>query len=343
MPSTDSVFIEVAFVGRDLRELMPLGSDSYAESFFADDENTRAWDDRLRVTLSVEDDERLVEIFDRAVSLADVVEADWSKKKSDFTYGTYRYVALRDDDSPIPLVHRLTDRPVLVDAADHAVWGQGLYGETTFAQLRAAAEAGAVPGDPTQIYLNVRLAPAGGEAFVEWELLFQIWDIGWKVAAALATASGVHDLYAKVRDRLDGYRVVESKSEEWLRRNGRPDLFREMLRGDPWSPRVLAGLLGCTTSEAEQILALYGYDRESSEKWVYLGGDVGLDLPVGDLAARVVKAYSNEARHRYAATAAVPPEELEALLTEILNQALENGEITGLGSDESLRRYGRPD
>jgi len=173
-----STEIEVAFVGRDVRQFLPRGS-GIDPPYFDADENTRPWDDHQRVTLVVDDDERLVNIFDRAVEAAGVFEADWSKHRGEIGYGTWRHIALRDDDSPIPLIYRLTDRPMLVDDDGLAVWGQGLYGKTNYAQLRASAEAGAVPGDPTQIYLNVRLGPAGGEAFIEWELVIQAWEMAW--------------------------------------------------------------------------------------------------------------------------------------------------------------------
>lgn len=39
-----------------------------------------------------------------------------------------------------------------------------------------------------------------------------------------------------------------------------PDYLMYMLRGEPWSPFNLAALLGCTTSEAEEALALFGYE-----------------------------------------------------------------------------------
>lgn len=339
-----STEIEVSFVGRDVREFLPWGPDSFRDrGLFYEDDNRRAWENRHRVTLSVGDDERLASVFDRAVETAGVYEADWTKHQGQLGYGTYRHIALRDDESPIPLIHRLTDRPVLIDEDGLAIWGRGLYGDATYGQLSAAAAAGAVPGDPTQIYLNVRLAPAGGEFFVDWEFVVHAWEVAYRVAEVLATAGGVVYLYEKVCDRLAGYRVVERRSEEWLRRNGHPDLFRETLVGEPWSPRVLAGLLGCTAGEAEQILALYGYESESSERWVYAGGNVGLGLPVAELSARVVTAYSTETRHKYPTAVRPLEDRLEELFRRILAEAVESGEVTELESDEYLRRFGRPD
>lgn len=331
--------VEIAFVGRDVRLFLPRGPGP-DPPYFDDDENTRPWSDRLRVSLEVDDDERLVRIFDRAVEAGEVFEADWTKHQGRTHYGTYRYIALRDDSSAIPLVHRLTDRPVLVDTKGLAVWGNGLYGKTTYAQLRAAAEASAFPGDPSQIYLNVRLAPAGGEAFIEWELVIQAWDIAWKVVAALGAASGAHDLVVKVKNRLDGYRVVEKKTEDWLRRHGAADLVAEMLDGEPWSARDLAGLLGCTTDEAEEILALYGYGKESGERWIYVGGDEWLGLESTDLSARVVTAYAREARHSYGSFPS--PEWYAARFEAILWEAIEKGEVTGLRYEEYLRQLRHP-
>jgi hypothetical protein len=116
-----------------------------------------------------------------------------------------------------------------------------------------------------------------------------------------------------------------------------------MLRGEPWAPSALAGRLGLTTSEAEGILALYGYESELPDRWIFVAGDVKLGLEVSDISARVVKAYTNEARSRFAGPDDALDEELRELFMWILEQAHNHGEIKGLQSDDYLRRYGRPD
>jgi hypothetical protein len=272
------------------------------------------------------------------VDTGGVFEADWSKERGTHEYGTWRHIALRFDASPIPLIHRLTDRPLLVDEHGLAVWGRGLYGDVSYAQLRAAADAGAVVGDPTQIYLNVRLGPAGGEMFVDWDSTLRLLRIALEVADAAAKIAGAAILINKVGQRLSGYRVAERKWKDWLKRNGVPDLFRERLRGEPCAPRDLAGFLGVTVSDARAILDLFGYAEGPTEAWVYVGGDELLGLPVENLSARVVTAFAREARHRFAAHDPSDAE-VRALFEEILHQAVETGEITNLEYVEYLRRF----
>jgi hypothetical protein len=201
----------------------------------------------------------------------------------------------------------------------------------SYGQLRRAAEAGAVKGDPTQISLNVRLDAAGGGLYHFWQVLLQAWDVAFAVAVVLVTANETHDLYLKVRRRLDGREVVGRKTEEWLRRNGHADTLTYMFRGEPWQARDVAALLGCTTTEAEDVLALYGYERSATEDvWEYVAGSEMLGLPVRDLSARAVVAYTDEVQRRYGdSKEGAPEDELEALFREVLRQA-EQGAIGDL-------------
>jgi hypothetical protein len=304
---------------------------------FSDGEDTRTWDELPRVALSIRDDETLDEIFTRAIQEFGIYEADWkdyrleAEEADDPGVRTRRFMALRYDESPIPVSDQVSVGLTVVDGDGRAVWGRWHY-DVTYAELRRASEAGAVHGDPRQIYLYVRPDAAGGGIWHTWELLLQAWEVAFKLAVALATANELHDLYGKVRDRLRGRDVVKRKTQEWLERNGHADPLTHMLRGEAWSARDLAGLLGCTTDEAEQVLLLYGYERSETEGvWIYAAGSTTLGLPVRDLSARVVAAYTEEVERRYIDSDEAPRKELEALLTEILRQALERGEVSDLG------------
>jgi hypothetical protein len=329
--------IEIAVVGRDVRDLLPL--ESFYGAFFDEDESTRPWSARRRASLSVESNEPMGRILERAAAALDLFdERDWSKLEEwrppdgETFFGTGRFIALRNDASPIPLVERLTQSVTLVDETGRARWGAWLY-EATYAEIRAAAEAGALAGDPTMVYLNVRPTPAGGGELIEWELLLQIWRVAWDIAVKLAAANELHDLYRKIRDRLDGSAVVASKTEDWLRRNGYAYHIEHMLGGEPWSARDLAGLCGCTVDEAGRILALYGYEEQEPGEWFYAAGIEQLGLELRELSARVVKAYTEEALFRYASQAAVPVDELAVLFTEIVRQAVEEGRVAELPNE----------
>lgn len=304
---------------------------------FSEGEDTSKWEELPRVTLTIREDETLNEIFARAIQEFGIYEADWkdyrfdAEQPDDPGVRTRRFMALRYGESPISVPDRVSVGLTVVDDDGRAVWGKWHY-DVTYRELRRAAEAGAVAGDPRQIYLLVRPDAAGGGILHSWELLLQAWDEAFAVIVALGALNEAHDLYLKVRRRLKGRDVVKRKAREWLKRNGYADSLTYMLRGEPWSARNLAALLGCTADEAEQVLSLYGYDRsESEDVWVYAAGNITLGIPVKDLSARVVAAYTEEVERRYIDSDEAPRKELEALLTEILRQALERGEVSDLG------------
>lgn len=336
--------VEFAVVGRDMREFLPISS--FYGDFFDSDEDTRPWDKRRRTTLYVEDAEPVESVLARAVGALDLVERDWSNfeewrpPEPESPFGTGRFMALRDDDSPIPLTERLFwDTVTLVDESGRARWGVW-RSEATYGDIRTAASVGALTGNPTQLYLNVRPTPAGGLALLDWEMFLQIWRVGSAIAEKLAVANEVHDLYRKVRDRLAGSKVVESKAEEWIRRNGYAYYIEHMLRGEDWSSFKLAGLLGCTVDEAESILGLYGYEQAEPGKWAYAAGNERLGLPSTDLSARVVRAYTKQALFQSALDGSTPEDELAELFCEIVRQAVEDGRLPELPFEGYEREHG---
>ena len=119
--------IEVALVGRneDLRLAPEVAvTDAWWDAFL-EGENERRWDDRPRASLAVSDDQKLGEIFDRAIADLGAFDADWSKWEPDWSdptnppedpgRRTMRLMALRADDSPRPLLDRMSREITIVD------------------------------------------------------------------------------------------------------------------------------------------------------------------------------------------------------------------------------------
>jgi hypothetical protein len=330
--------VEIALVGRRLEQLTRLEelTPEWFDGFY-EGEETRSWAERPRVKLQVEEDETLRELLVRAVEALGIWELDWDDpgfggagwSPGQEGQGTRRFIALRHDVSPIPVPERLSTALTVLDDEGRAVWGRP-YQTVTYGELRRAAEAGAVPGDHTKIYLSVRPYAAGGGIYHEWSLLLQAWDEALAVIVALAAINETHDLYLKIRRRLEGRRTAESKAQEWLRRNGHVDYLMYMLRGEPWSPFDLAALLGCTRSEAEDVLALFGYEPSSSDdSWLYVGGSQMLGLAVEDVSAQALVRFTEEVQRRYIDGVDAPKGELQALFREIVSQA-EQGEVGDL-------------
>jgi len=319
--------IEVALVGLDVRQA--LATPDRSLNTLPADELSRAWQARPRVVLDVEDDETVAQILDRVAAELDVYEnTDWS-----LGFGTGRFVALRDDASPIELESRLLDFVTLVDADGHARWAVYDFSAVTYAELRVAAAAGAMNGDPTQLYFHVRLIPAGGWAPWEWPGIIVALNSAWVAIQVLANANDVHDLYGKILLRLAGRDVVTRKTEEWVERNGIPEFIERMLSGDPWKARDLAGLLGVTTAEAESVLMLYGYEKDADgDRW----------NKSTDLAAKIVNVYRRDAAvyFNYGFATETDDRELRELLHSLLSEALETGSVD-TSEEASSKRISR--
>jgi len=324
----------VAVLGPDVREIL-----HEPDSLFRpidEKEASRPWHEHRRVTLLVEDDDLLRSILDRAAEKFDLDERrDWSTGG----YGTGRFVAFRNDSSPLPLDERLHSWLTLVDEDGLAVWGVSVeYEDITFAQLRRAGKAGAIDGDPTKIYLHVQLVPAGGGVLIQWSVLLQAWRIALDIAETAALlGAGYAYLRHVLRERLDGRRVVERHVEQLIARNGWPSTLEHVLKGEPKVPRDLAGLLGCTTDDAKKILSLYGYvEGPDPATWIYAAGDPTRGVEPSDFAARVLVALRREAQFRFPDGGT--DEELSELIKNILSEAAETGRIASLGYEEHIEQ-----
>ena len=280
--------VEIALVGVDVREILPIRGRPWEA--VSEAEAAKPWAERGRRVLLVDDDEPLKLLLDRASAEFGLYEnRDWS-----LGFGTGRFLALRDDDSPLALDHRLRSWLTLIADDGQAIWGVSIDHEhIPYGRVRSAATAGALKGDASRLYFNVRLIPAGGGVFTQWDLLIQAWRVALDVAGTVTILKGGAVVAERVCERLRGREVVERRMSDWLRRNGWVNLLEQTLEGEPWRARNLGGLLGCTTDEAASVLALYGY-VESGGVWTYGAGDPTQGIDPADLASRVVVAFRRE-------------------------------------------------
>jgi hypothetical protein len=329
--------VDIALAGRNGMLRLPTSQPVTSEWWdaFLDGENSRAWEDRDRVTLTAGGDETLGELFDRAIVELDAFDADWSKWTYDGSEPgrrTARLMALRADDSPLPLLERMSNDITVVDDEGRGVFSVSHH-EVTFGQLQRSSRAGAIYGDPTQIYLFIRWEPAGGGIAHTWEVLVDAWEVFDVVAEAIGIGAAAYKVATAVRRRLAGRVVIDERAREWVRRNGGADYIARTLRGDPWHPRDFAGIHGGTVQDAEGVLALFGYSANPTNgAWIFTAGDPTVGLASTDPSAELVVRYTREVLWRFPDEARAPTAELRAIAKAMLERA-------GAGSDMSEFGY----
>ena len=228
--------------------------------FGEDADDPPVFDDLPQVEFDVSEDETLGSVLARA--------ADRFKLTAQPDVGmemSIGFFAFDEPGSQITLHHDLT----LVDDEGHAVWGVWEWRETPFGAVVRAAEAGAIEGLPTRLFL-VLLPPMGGGTLLLWSQVLTAWEIADQVLFEISWGSDAFGALVihEVRKRLRrGRPVVSQHYIEWDQRGGIPQLVGGFLTSREWDPAVLAALLGCSREEAGDILGIYGFEEGEDGRW----------------------------------------------------------------------------
>jgi hypothetical protein len=222
----------------------------------------RAWDDRAKVTLLVEDDETLSEVIDRAATAFGC--QPWISTLS--PAHTFAWVAFDDAAATTPLYTRKIYDFTLVDSHGEAVFGIHDFHLIPYGQIIRSAEAGLVPGNPRRLYI-IRQIPQGDFGTgVSWQTLLELYAL---IRIALDVVSTTEDLKDRtasaariIRKGIDGFR---RHSPRWGQRNTRPEQIRKLVRTRAWSSEQLSALLACPEIDLADVLALLGFERDSSD------------------------------------------------------------------------------
>jgi hypothetical protein len=222
-----------------------------------------AYHDRPRVTLAVDDDETLAQIYARAVAELHPRAVPGSEGYTEDPLDVVRWVLFYEpaDEhgfSPDTKVWEVAENLVVVRSDGRARWNLTAE-EITFADLLRSGERGLLRGDPRRPYLTL-LLPQGGDAFLAaWTGVLLIWQF----AGHLLQARDLIGLWRGIRQEdvqhtlEEGVEVVERYREDWLQRQGGPPNILMTLERRPWPPDDLRILLGLETVEhAERLLRL---------------------------------------------------------------------------------------
>lgn len=145
------------------------------------------------------------------------------------------------------------------------------FANITFRDLVRSAGAKALHGDPLRPYLILH-HPAGNGAIADWTTLVNLWDLAWHVMERLAAAGGAGAAMYAGKKLLDRARhrtrrsrdAVIAHKTQWQQQQGiHPGMLGEFLRAMPRTTEQIAGLLGCTESEAEAVCWAFGLSEDS--------------------------------------------------------------------------------
>jgi hypothetical protein len=183
---------------------------------------------------------------------------------------------------------------IVRDDTGRAVWRKpGL--NATYRELLDAADAGLIDGDPLRPYLIPSIPQGDLGTLGEWAHFIDALKVIWDATEALATLGGAWasiELVRRVRRRRSDQAIdaVNRHAASWSDRGAAPADLLGFLISKPRATADIAGLLGCSDTEAEAILWAFGFVFDPEQHhWVYRGDPVAhllgddLDLSFADV------------------------------------------------------------
>jgi hypothetical protein len=245
-----------------------------------EEEWARPYADRRKVRLEVTEEESLASVLERAAAAMGLSPPE-DHRGSQFS-AAHRNVAFykpEDDDgfADRPIPRYLMSQLTLVDDQRRAMFGVHDHRVVRYSDLLRAQEAGTLDGDPQRPYLIVE--PGYGDVPPpDWPTVVEGLKVLWDVIERLAAIGGAWFFGKKVIEEAQkrlgrGVEAAEAHPE-WAQRDTRPYQFAVLFFTRPWQAGELAGLLGCSTPEAEGILWALGFALDEERAlWQYSGDD----------------------------------------------------------------------
>lgn len=229
------------------------------------------WDERLKVTLEVDEDETLAAVMNRAKREFDlrprilVKPGVYEEMDPEAVAALPYFFGFYEADNDPPLEQHgstlFAFNLVTVDPQGRAHWNRQ-SNEIPYGDLVRGGEKGLVDGDPLRPYLYLSV-PQGGGGFREaWTVLQTIWTITGGITGTVAAAKLTAEQSRRFLRLLRGSDVVEKKSDEWTERGGGPYEIRRTIERQSWEPADMRKLLDLDTDdEAVAVLELFGGAR----------------------------------------------------------------------------------
>lgn len=280
----------------------------------------RDWESRLRVTLSVEDDEPLGELLTRAGRELDQLGPHGADAPD-----AYAPVYFGIDAKDGQWSRALSELP-LVDASGHVRWNSE-WKDEPYGELVRAVEAGAIRGDPSRLYF-IRMGGMGDGIVSDFPMFIENLPLLWEVIDHLATVYATYKGAGWLRDRLRIARkaedVAKQRAPHWEANRGLPFKLKALIwQPEGWNANELAKLLGITVPDAIALLTLFGCAEGEDQIWRARADEIS-KLMAGN-AELLIEAHQTD----------------RAAIREVLKQRIKNFIETGKAPDLDWEKLSR--
>jgi hypothetical protein len=249
------------------------------------------YSERMKLQLTVADEETLDSVLRRAVEIAQPRAVPGSpgftEDPMSVVYWMWFYEAA-DENGLREKYYEVDTDLILIDVDGHARWNV-TRDRIRFSDLDRSGRMGLLRGDPLRPYLVLLLPQGSFNIQLAWEATRLTWEVlGGLLATRQALKLGAAQL-AALRRRLRGASVVAAHHDAWASRGGGPGELRRLIERKPWDVEDLRMVMGLETSEeARAVLEIFGCAADPT-------GRYGLSA---DLEARILRLAEEEALNR---------------------------------------------
>ena len=225
------------------------------------DEWTRPWDDRPKATLTVDADEPLSEVINRAAEEFGSLPFMATLPR----WHSFGWVAFDDEAAKSPLYDRRISDFTLLDDHGEAVFGITDFALIPYGQIVLSAEAGLISGNPRRLYI-IRQVPQGDLFGLSWETFVELYIVIRTVLDVVSTADDLKErTQSATRSVHRGLDALRRHVPRWGQRKGTPDRLRKLVQTRAWSSEELSEILACPEDDLADVLTLLGFTRDSSD------------------------------------------------------------------------------
>jgi hypothetical protein len=222
--------------------------------------------DRMKVELTVADDETLESVYRRTIDVVEPravpLEGGTILAPLDAVHWVWFYEPSDEVDAHNKYYETARDL-VGVGADGLARWNRS-RDEIPYGDLIRSGRDGLLRGDPLRPYLVLQCPQGGGGLQLAWDGLLLSWTVLGGIEATITAGRFV----AGIRKRLRGAPVIADRRKALEEAGGGPIEVRNLIYGAPWVVGDLRARMGLESDErARLVLELYGCKEDEDGRW----------------------------------------------------------------------------